>query len=315
MVQRAYALWAELEHDAGRRLLWPTGGLVIGPRDGVLVRGALASAEAHGVPTQALSAAQVRARYPFHPADHLVGVLEARAGVLRPEACIEAMLAEAGRAGAEFRFDEPALEWSAGGHGVQVRTAAGRFEGGALVLAAGAWMAGDVSRARLPLTVARQTMFWLTPRDGTDGLDPTRWPIWLWETGEGPVYYGFPDLGEGPKVARHHGGEQVTPEDVRRAVAPEEAEELLAFFRECIPVLAGSVRDAQVCLYTNTPDEHFLIDRHPDAPAVVLVSPCSGHGFKFAPALGEAIADLATGGTPALDLRPFLLDRFQEARR
>jgi glycine/D-amino acid oxidase-like deaminating enzyme len=123
------------------------------------------------------------------------------------------------------------------------------------------------------------------------------------------VFYGFPDLGDGPKIARHHGGLTTTADTVRREVQAEESNEVLAFLRGAIPALAGAVTDTRICLYTNTPDEHFIIDRHPMHPGAWIVSPCSGHGFKFAPAIGEAVADLVTGKAPRYDLEPFSLGR------
>lgn len=310
LVRRAFELWAELEARTGRRLLRPTGGVVIGPEDGPLVSGAIRSAEAHNVPVTRLTSAQVRQRYPFRPGDDLCGVLEPRAGVLAPDDAIGAMLGEAVRHGATLAFDEPILDWTARSDGVEVRTAFGRHRAHRLILAAGAWMASDLPRAALPLTVARQTMFWLRPSDLSGVFMPARCPVWLWETRAGPVYYGFPDLGDGPKVARHHGGAVTTPEGVRRDVAADEAGDLLAFLAASIPGLHGQVTDARVCLYTNTPDEHFVLDRHPEHRHVLLASPCSGHGFKFAPAIGEALADLSMDRTPRYDLGPFGLGRF-----
>jgi sarcosine oxidase len=312
IVRRAYELWAELERRTAQRLLRPTGGLVIGPSQGPLVAGAIASAETHGVPLTRLTAAEVRARYPLRPGDHLAAVWEPRAGVLNPEASVSAMLAEAARAGADLRFDEPVLEWRATPEGVEMTTALGRFGARHLVLAAGAWMTGPLPAAELPLSVARQTMFWLRPRAEAAVFSPERCPVWLWESDAGPVYYGFPDLGDGPKVARHHGGALVSPETVERQVTAEEAAALVAFLEEAIPDLPGRVTDARVCLYTNTPDEHFLIDRHPASAAVLLLSPCSGHGFKFAPALGEATADWLMDRPCRFDLTPFRLSRFRE---
>jgi sarcosine oxidase len=221
------------------------------------------------------------------------------------------MLAEAVRHGATLAFDEPILDWTARSDDVEVRTAFGRHRAHRLILAAGAWMASDLPRTALPLTVARQTMFWLRPSDLSGVFSPARCPVWLWETRAGPVYYGFPDLGDGPKVARHHGGAVTTPEGVRREVAADEAEHLLAFLAASIPGLHGQVTDARVCLYTNTPDEHFVLDRHPEHRHVLLASPCSGHGFKFAPAIGEALADLAMDRAPRYDLGPFRVGRFE----
>ncbi len=310
LVRRAYELWRELEQRSVRPLLRPTGGLVIGPETGALVRGALASARAHDVSHEVLSAAEVRARYALKPEDGLVGVVEPRAGVLMPEDCISAMLGEAQRHGVSLRLDEPVLGWSAAGGRVTIRTINDEYHADRLILSAGAWMMGDLPGVRLPLTVARQVMFWLEPRRGTAPLTPDRCPVWLWETRDGPMYYGFPDLGSGVKLARHHGGESTTPDRVNRQVGQDEARELLAFAGGALPDLGRIISDARVCLYTNTPDEHFIIDRHPEALGVVLASPCSGHGFKFAPVVGEILADLVTDRAPRHDLSMFRLNRF-----
>ena len=311
IVRRAYELWALLESRAGRQLLRPTGGLVIGPEDGPLVSGAVASAQQHGVPYQRLVASEVTARFPaFRPGDDLVGVFEPRAGVLMPEDCIGAMLGEAARAGAELRFDEPVTRWEPDGGGIVVHTAHGRYLTDRLILSAGAWMQTALTGVALPLTVARQVMFWLHPRGQPALFAPQRFPVWLWETREGPVYYGFPDLGDGPKVARHHGGQITTADAVEREIAATESDGLLAFLAGAIPELHGPVTDARVCMYTNTPDEHFIIDRHPGQRGVIIASPCSGHGFKFAPAIGEMLADLVMEQPTRFPLAPMALSRF-----
>jgi sarcosine oxidase len=309
LVQRAYELWAELEQATGRQVLRPTGGLVIGTEKGTLVPGALRSAEAYGIPCRQLTAAEVRAQYPFRPGDAMGAVFEPRAGVLYADDAITAMLGEAALRGAVLTFDQPLESWSAGSDGVVVHTGAGSVAARCLILATGPWMTSALLGLPAPLTVTRQLMFWLRPRDSTAFL-PSVCPVWIWETEPGPVYYGFPDLGDGPKIARHHGGEVTTAETVRRDVAPDEATDVLSFVERAIPPLCGPVTDARVCLYTNTPDSHFVVDRHPHHPEVLIASPCSGHGFKFAPVLGEILADLAMERHPRFDLTPFRIGRF-----
>ena len=309
LVQRAYALWGELEGQQGQRLLHPTGGLVVGPPDGALVTGAVVSAEAHGVPYERMDAGEAARRFPVCPPDGFAVVWEPRAAVLLPEACIGAMLTAASDAGAELRMEEEVLHWSAGDTGVRIRTARATVEAGCLVLAAGAWMTSSLVAAPLPTRVARQTLFWTRPAH-PERVGPERLPVWIWETRDGPLYYGFPDLGDGPKLARHHGGRTTTAETIERDVTAEEAGALLEFVSRAIPGVHGPVRDASACMYTNTPDEHFILDRHPTHPQVLIASPCSGHGFKFAPAIGEVMADLAEGRQPGVDITPFRLARF-----
>jgi sarcosine oxidase len=311
LVRRAYELWAGLEALHGRPLLCRTGGLLIGPEEGALVGGALVSARQHDVAHELLRAREVRGRFPaFQPADPLVGLFEPKAGVLMPEDCIAAMLAQAVGAGADLRFEQPVLGWEPDGEGVRVTTAAGTVRAARLVLSAGAWMRPDLTRQPLPLVVTREVMFWLRPGGEATTFQPGRFPIWLWDDGDGPVWYGFPDLGDGPKIARHHAGIATTPETVVREVAPDEARSALDFASRAMPSLQGPVTDARVCLYTNTPDEDFVLDRHPDCPAVLVASPCSGHGFKFAPTIGELLADLAMDREPRFDLTPFRSRRF-----
>ena len=179
----------------------------------------------------------------------------------------------------------------------------------AVVLAAGAWMAGPLPGSSLGLTVARQTLFWFQPTGNRALVSAEQMPVFIWEWAPGKMFYGFPDQGSGVKVAIHHQGEPADPDTVRRTAAPEEAERLRAIMSGLTPAFNGRLLESAVCLYTNTPDGDFLIDRSPIDGRVIVASPCSGHGFKFAPALGEVLADLAQDRTPALDLAPFRLGR------
>jgi sarcosine oxidase len=310
LVQRAYDRWTALEAEAGRRLLLPTGGLMIGPPGGTLVAGARRSALEHRLPFEELPAAETRARFPmFALRDDEVGLYEPRAGVLFPEAAIGAALELAAAAGAELHYDEPVTTWSAGER-VTVRTRAGHWGVDHLVLAAGAWMLGELPRVPLPLSVARQTLFWFPAADPAL-LGPDRMPIFIWEWEPEQMFYGFPDLGDGVKLAIHHQGDATDPVRVRRTVLPEESDRLRSVIAARLPAVQGPPTESSVCLYTNTPDEDFILDRHPDEPRVLLASPCSGHGFKFAPAIGEALADLVEEQAPRFDLSPFRLARFQ----
>jgi sarcosine oxidase len=308
LVQRAYTLWHELEKESGRPLLRRTGGLMVGPPDGVLIEGARRSARTHGLPHEELSADEIRRRFPgFAPDPGTIGLLEPRAGVLFPEACVQAALDGAERAGAELRTDEEVTGWTGEGHGVRVTSASETWSAAHLVIAVGAWLprlAPD-----LPLAVERQVMYWFAP-SAPALFAPEVCPIALWEFGAGRLFYTLPDFGDGFKAAIHHDGEATDPDRVRREPTAEDEADIRAALAHFLPAAAGAVREARVCLYTNTPDQHFLIDRHPDHPRVLIVSPCSGHGFKFASAIGEVVADLVTEGGSRFDLAPFALSRF-----
>jgi sarcosine oxidase len=314
LVQHAYTRWRALEAATGASLLRETGGLMIGPPDGPLVRGALASARLHGLPHERLDAGEVMARVPaFHLPEQHAAVFEPRAGMLDPERAIAATLAEAQRLGAQVATAQPVLDWSAEGDAVSVATPSGRHHARRLVLALGPWMAGPLLRGVLPLTVERNVLFWFSPPRPTDAFDARRFPVFLHEFEAGRYWYGFPDTGDGVKVALHGGGAPSDADSLPRTVREPEINYMSALLTRHLPAAAGALREAVVCPYTNTPDGHFVLDHHPDHASVILASPCSGHGFKFAPAVGELIADLALDQPSRFDRSLFAAKRFPRA--
>jgi sarcosine oxidase len=306
VVQRAYELWRRLEERSGTHVLTVTGGLMLGTPESEVVAGARASAIEHGLPYEELSAAEVRERFPAYavPDEH-VAIFEPRAGFLEPEAAVEATLALAAEAGADLRFDEPVLELG----GNVLRTERGTYTADRTVVSAGSWLADLLPDLAGTFTAARQPLLWLAPRE-PELFAPGRFPIFVWEWEPGWAFYGFPDVGDGFKAAVHHHGEPTTPDAVERELRAEDEKAIRALVRRYFPAGDGALREAAVCLYTNTPDEHFVIDTLSEDERVIVASPCSGHGFKFAPAIGEVLADLATGEPPRFDLTPFSLRRF-----
>jgi sarcosine oxidase len=307
LVQRAYLLWEELERESGTPLLTRTGGMMIGPRDGELVTGALRSAHAHALPHEVLDAAEISARVPaFRPRADWVGVFEPNDGVLRPEAGIAAMLGTAARYGAVLHTDEPAVSWRVEGDGVVVQTARNAYRAATCVLAAGAWMPGLVPA--LPLTVTRQVLLWFEPIGVRHAHDAGLCPISVWEYREGRFFYSFPRSEKGVKVALHGGGAPANPDQLNRTLGDDELGEVAdvrRLLQEFMPFASGPLTESVVCMYTNTPDGHFVIDRHPEHSQVLIVSACSGHGFKFAPAIGEVVSDLVVEGRTRQDLGVF----------
>jgi len=310
MVQRAFGLWAELEAESRTRLYQPTGGLMIGPADGPLVSGARTSAARHGVPVQVWSRDELAARVPaLTPPADAIGLFEPRAGMLDPERAVSALLSSAAARGADLRFDAAVTGFEVVDGGVMVRAEAGeRFEADQLVMAAGGWMTTLVPDLALPLGVGRAVQYWFHTA-GDARYAPGALPIFLLEAPDGRMLYGLPDQGHGLKLAEHHNGETSTADAIRRDVSPAEPEQFLEFAAPFVPGL-GAPAATSVCFYTNTPDEHFILDRHPQHDRVYLVSACSGHGFKFAPAIGELVADEIGGRAPFTDLTPFRLSRF-----
>ncbi|MBI1730766.1 N-methyl-L-tryptophan oxidase [Candidatus Acetothermia bacterium] len=310
LVQRAYQLWKELEAESGRSLYVQTGGLMIGTPDGELVTGATKSAEIHKLSYNKLSGNEVHNKYPaFHTNKNTVAIWEPRAGVLFPEACLEAHLEQAARNGADLRYREPLCEWHVG-DGVKLITEKGIYRAEQVIFSAGAWVSELLADLKLPLWVARQTLFWFQPQANPQDFSPEKFPIFIWEHEHNRYFYGFPNLGQGLKVAIHHEGERATADCVNREVQPQEVAGMRDLLNRFLPDAAGPLLSTAVCLYTNTPDYHFLIDRHPQYERVWIASPCSGHGFKFSSAIGEVLADLAITGKSALHLDLFKINRF-----
>ena len=312
LVQRAYELWADLEREAGRRLLQQTGGLMIGRPEGVVFGGSKRSAEQHNLAHEILSSSEVCRRFPaLRPDDEMAAVWEPRAGILFPEACVESHLTLAKQRGALLGLDQPVVGWKPDGAGIVVQTAQGEYRANRIILSAGAWARSLLPELALPMKVERQVLHWFDPTEEAHLFRAENCPIYLWEYSENHFFYGFPDLGEGVKVARHHDGEEADPNAARREVAPDEVESMRDLVRRFLPRANGALKSSIVCLYTNTPDHHFLIGTHPEHPQVLIASPCSGHGFKFSSAIGELLADMALEGRSRVDLSLFRLERFR----
>lgn len=313
LVRLAREEWLALSAEVGSPLFEPTGGLNIGAENGKLVRGVRASIEAHDIPHEILDARALRRRFPALrvDADHL-GVLEPGAGVLSAEAGTTALLRSASSHGAALRTEEPLMAWDDRSDGLVVATARERIEADALVLCTGPWLADSPIGSRLSLSVERQVVFWFGPREPS--AEGRALPVLLWEYEPDRVFYALPDRGDGFKAGLHHGGRTVEAGTVDRA--PGEADEagVRAALERLVPVLSGPRRDASVCLYTNTRDGHFVLDRHPESPRVWLLSACSGHGFKFAPALGSIVADLVLDGATTFDTAPFAAARLLDSQ-
>jgi sarcosine oxidase len=311
LVQRAYELWAALERESGEQLLLQTGGLMLGTPDSAVVRGARLSAELHGLPHELLDASAIRARFPaFHVRPQDVGVFEPRAGVLAPEKAITTFVSLAQQRGATVRSNEAMLSWRAVGDGVEVTTSAGTYRAARLVLTVGAW-AGKVFRElALPFVVQRNVLYWFDPSRNVSHFSPARFPVFIHELNDELAFYGFPDTGDGMKLALHHHGETSDPDALNRTVSDGEVAFMRSIIEEYVPDGNGALRETAVCMYTNLPDDHFIIDLHPAHSAVIVASPCSGHGFKFSSAIGEVLADMATAQAPRFDVSLFDISRF-----
>jgi sarcosine oxidase len=309
LVRRAYELWRALSPDS---LLRRTGSLMVGSPESEIVRGTIASATAHGVAHEVFDARALARRFQtFAPLEDMVGVYEPGSSLLQPESIIALQLQVASSAGAELRYHTRVLAWEPVLGGIEVQTDKGSFVSRQLVLATGAWVSDLIPVEVMPVTVERQLQQWWEPARFPQMFRGDQMPVSMWQLSDQRIFYTMPDLGAGMKIGWHHSGRTVTADSVDRDVSPQEQAELNDLLRRFLPHAKGQRLGHEVCLYTNTPDGHFVIDRYPGVERVLIVSACSGHGFKFASVVGEIVADLLTTGRSAFDLTPFRLARFQ----
>ncbi len=303
LLLRAYELWDRLAQDSGEDLIRLTGGLFLGREDTPTVAGSLRASREWDLPHELLTAAEVGARFPtFRLPDDEVALYEAKAGFVRPERTVAAHLALARRAGADLHFTEPVERWESTAGGVRVTTAAGTYEADRLVVAPGAWAPQLLADLGVPITVERQVVYWFEPLGGVDAYLPDRHPIWIHEDAAGMQAYGFPAIdgpGGGAKLAFFRRGAPCTPETIDREVHDEEVSYVRDHVSRLLPTLPGCFLDASTCMYSNTPDRHFVVAQHPEHANVTVACGFSGHGFKFVPVVGEVLADLATTGHTA----------------
>jgi len=313
MLERAYQLWHDLEAESDRELLTINGALNIGSSESGFVTGAMRSAREFGLNVEELDAADVRARFPgFQLPEDLVALYDPEGGFLRPERCTVAHLESARQHGATLRFNEPVLEWGADGGSVFVRTATERVTAGTLVITAGPWSKDVITGWEAPLVVWRIVNVHF---DSTapDRFVPEQCPVFLMEVPEGH-YYGFPALpGQGVKIGRHDIGAICTPDTIDRDVRDNEVDMLRNVLDTYMPGASGPVMRTLTCMYTNTPDHHFVLDRHPAYDNVVIGCGFSGHGFKFASVIGEILSQLALDGVSKLDISFLAANRFSRA--
>lgn len=319
LVLRAYELWQQLEQETNQSILSLTGGLMLGRANSTIVQGSLHSAQQHRLAYELLDTADIHKRFPLLlPDPETVALYEPNAGFVRPERAISAYLQQATQFGATLRFQEPVLDWDATDQGVQVITPFAQYQAAKLVIAPGAW-ATQMLKLDLPLVVERQVLYWFEPLSNLEQFKAEHLPIYVWETQDGTQFYGFPahgDRSEGVKVSFFRGGQierRCTPATIDRTVHEAEIETMRKCLKQYIPTLNGRLVDTVICMYTTTPDEHFVIGLHPDYPQVVIASPCSGHGFKFASVIGEILADLAIEAHTHHPLDLFQPSRFEHS--
>jgi len=310
LLRRAFHNWREAERLFGEPLLFTTGSIDAGPADHFVFAGSLASCRTHDIPHEALDAAEVNRRFPGYrlPPGHMA-LHQADGGFVASERAIVAHTTLAQGFGADIRARERVLGWTPHGEGVRVTTERGVYDAGRLVLSAGAWVDEFVPSLRGVAVPERQVLGWFQPREPAL-FRPDRFPVFNLAV-EAGRYYGLPIWGmPGFKIGRyHHLGEARPADELDRDIRPADE----AILRDCVaqyfPRADGPVMGLTACMFTNTPDEHFIIDALPGLPQVCVASPCSGHGHKFCSVVGEILADLSEGHAPGLDISAFRLER------
>lgn len=310
LLQRAYVLWRELEVEYGEPLLYEVGLIEIGPPNGVVVPGVLNCARQYGLDVSVLDPADVAARYPgFKIPLGAQAVYEREGGYLRVEQCVLAHLKAAVAAGAELRTDQAVVSWTQEQHGITVKTETNTWRADKLVVTAGAWAKELLADLNIPLRIIRKHLHWYRC-DRPDYHQDRGCPAFFYEV-DGCYFYGFPQLdARGIKVAEHSGGTVIeNPLADDRSIEPVDQQRVGQFLSQYLPGVSNQPTDHSVCYYTASPDEHFIVDRHPLYDRVCFATGLSGHGFKFTGVLGEALADLTCDGTTSLPIAFMRCDR------
>lgn len=311
LLRRAYELWREIENIAGERLLIITGGIDAGGEASETVRGSLLACELHHLPHEVLDALTLHKRFPaFQLPGDMVAVYQPDGGFVLSERSIAAYVTVAQALGAEVHAREQMLDWELSGNRVRVRTRRGLYTARKLVVTAGPWAAKLVPLLERVAVPERQVLIWAQP------LRPEyfrlgAFPVFTLEAPDGR-FYGFPVYGiPGFKLGKyHHRREPADPDRMDRESHPEDEEVLREGIRRYFPDANGPTMTLKTCLFTNTPDEHFILDLHPQFPQVCLAAGFSGHGFKFCSVVGEIMADLALEGGSRVNLDLFRVQRF-----
>lgn len=303
LLHRAYELWHELEERTGDRLYREVGLIEAGPPSGVVVPGVLKAARKHGLCVEEIARTDLKDRFPAFrvPEDDLV-VFEKHAGFLFVEQCVLAHLDQAKLCGADLRSGESVVAWEAHDQGVSVRTQLDTYHGASLVITAGAWATELLADIGVPLKIRRKHLHWYACDDPRYQAD-NGCPGFFFETPAG-YFYGFPQItDQGVKVADHTAGTEIEdPLTDNKSIEPNDERRVESFMASYLPGVSRARTRHAVCYYTMSPDEHFIVDRHPNHKNVAFAAGLSGHGFKFTSVLGEVLADLTLNGATTLPI-------------
>jgi len=310
IVQRAYEIWLEMNENSKVPIIETYGGLLIGRKTGD-IENALKSANKYDIPIKKMTTDEISQKFSvLNPPKEYIGLLESRGGAVFVENSINHMLNTALNNGSIHKYNERVVRWSKKSNYYLVETNLGNYKAEKLVFSSGAWITKLLPTLKLPIKIERQVLFWFSPRKNPDKFKSINMPNSGWDLDNGLSFYTMPNLeNRGFKVAMHHNGEFVDPDTLIRESNDSDLKMVRDFLEEYIPDGNGELIDSKVCMYTDTPDQDFLIDSHPDDENIIICSPCSGHGFKFTPAIGEICSSLIINNSTKFDLDKFSLER------
>ncbi len=313
IVKRAYELWNELDHEIEDKLILEYGGMYLGD-DGKYLSDAKKSAKKYDIPIKEFSSKEIKEKYNIlNPPNNFKGLLENRSGAVFPEKAISNFLSKSINNGSSHNYNEKVIGWGKQSKFYKVETDKNNYFAEKLIFSSGAWIKNLVPSLKLPVKIERQVLFWFNPIKDKDKFHYSNMPNTGWDLDNGMEFYTQPNIeNKGFKVAMHHNGKFISENDLNRESNADDLSIVKNFLEEYIPLANGKLIDSRVCVYTNTPDLDFIIDFYPNDENIIICSPCSGHGFKFTPAIGEICSELVINNAANYDLSEFSIKRLMK---
>ena len=313
IVKRAYELWNELDHEIEDKLILEYGGMYLGD-DGKYLSDAKKSAKKYDIPIKEFSSNEIKEKYNIlNPPNNFKGLLENRSGAVFPEKAISNFLSKSINNGSSHNYNEKVIGWGKQSKFYKVETDKNNYFAEKLIFSSGAWIKNLVPSLKLPVKIERQVLFWFDPIKDKDRFHYSNMPNTGWDLDNGMEFYTQPNIeNKGFKVAMHHNGKFISENDLNRESNADDLSIVKNFLEEYIPLANGKLIDSRVCVYTNTPDFDFIIDFYPNDENIIICSPCSGHGFKFTPAIGEICSELVINNGTNYDLSEFSIKRLMK---
>ena len=313
IVKRAYELWNELDHEIEDKLILEYGGMYLGD-DGKYLSDAKKSAKKYDIPIKEFSSKEIKQKYNIlNPPNNFKGLLENRSGAVFPEKAISNFLSKSINNGSSHNYNEKVIGWEKQSKFYKVETDKNNYFAEKLIFSSGAWIKNLVPSLKLPVKIERQVLFWFNPIKDKYKFHYSNMPNTGWDLDNGMEFYTQPNIeNKGFKVAMHHNGKFISENDLNRESNADDLSIVKNFLEEYIPLANGKLIDSRVCVYTNTPDLDFIIDFYPNDENLIICSPCSGHGFKFTPAIGEICSELVINNGTNYDLSEFSIKRLMK---